>query len=678
MQFLYPAFLWALAALAIPIIIHLFYFRRFRRVYFTNVRFLREVKEETSARSRLRNLLVLLMRLLAVAFLVFAFAQPFLPTDTEVTAGRRAVSVYVDNSFSMSAGGEDRPLVERAKSRAREIVSAYGVEDRFHVLTNDFLGRRQRLLGKEEALEEISQIEIGPAVRQLSTVLARQRQALGTEDLINREAYVLSDFQTASSDLTPENIDTSVQVILLPLRAADERNVGIDSAWFEAPVPQLNQNNLLLVRVKNYSDEDVEDIRLSLDYNGQIKPEGLLSIPAGGTVTDSVFINIAQPGLGRATLRITDFPVTFDDTYYVTFRVADKVRVLNIHDGSPDRYLGAALSGLRVFDPTYTDSRNIDYGSLGDYGLVILSDLGTVTSGLATALRNYVNDDGGNLLVFPARSADLASYRTFLAGFPANELQAFTETPQEVSGINTDEFIFRDVFENRNSALRLPATTGNFPLTAYGGRNQENLLTYRGGGTALAKYSVGGGYVYLSAAPLSATYNNLSQNAEVFIPMLYKMAISSGSRRPAAYTIGSDEVITTERRQTSQDIVYRLRGPGEEFIPEQRIVGSRVFLSVGEDTREAGFYDLFRQPGETDDLFAFNYDRRESNPTHLDNEQLADLTNERVSIIEAGSDAALTARISERNQGRTFWRWCLIAALVFLGLETLLLRFWKV
>ena len=66
MQLLYPAFLLALAALAIPIIIHLFHFRRFKKVYFTNVRFLKEVKEETSNRSRLRNLLVLLMRLLAL------------------------------------------------------------------------------------------------------------------------------------------------------------------------------------------------------------------------------------------------------------------------------------------------------------------------------------------------------------------------------------------------------------------------------------------------------------------------------------------------------------------------------------------------------------------------------------------------------------------------------------
>jgi len=117
MLFQYPAFLFALAALAIPIIIHLFYFRRFKTVYFTNVRFLKEVKEETSARQKLRNLLVLLMRCLAVAALVFAFAQPFIPKDVEVRQGQKLVSVFVDNSFSMRAMSEDVPLLEKAKQR---------------------------------------------------------------------------------------------------------------------------------------------------------------------------------------------------------------------------------------------------------------------------------------------------------------------------------------------------------------------------------------------------------------------------------------------------------------------------------------------------------------------------------------------------------------------------------
>ncbi|NNE29623.1 MAG: hypothetical protein HKN16_08295, partial [Saprospiraceae bacterium] len=125
MQFLFPGFLFALFALAIPVLIHLFYFRRFKKVYFTNVKFLKEVKEETNSRRRLRNFLILLSRLFAFAFIIFAFAQPFLPLDQEVQKGKKAVSVFVDNSFSMNALSEDVPLINQAKQKAREIVQGF-------------------------------------------------------------------------------------------------------------------------------------------------------------------------------------------------------------------------------------------------------------------------------------------------------------------------------------------------------------------------------------------------------------------------------------------------------------------------------------------------------------------------------------------------------------------------
>ncbi|HXH20343.1 MAG TPA: BatA domain-containing protein, partial [Chitinophagales bacterium] len=140
MTFVNPLVLWALSLTAIPIIIHLFNFRRYKTVYFTNVKFLKEVTEETAVRSKVKHWLVLVSRILGIAFLVFAFAQPVIPLekDTAVAAGRRGISVYVDNSFSMSAETEDEQLLNRAVRRAREIANAYGDDDRFQLLTNEF------------------------------------------------------------------------------------------------------------------------------------------------------------------------------------------------------------------------------------------------------------------------------------------------------------------------------------------------------------------------------------------------------------------------------------------------------------------------------------------------------------------------------------------------------------
>ena len=102
MSFAYPGFLWALLSLAIPIIIHLFNFRRVQKIFFSNTRLLKQVKEETTKRRRIKNWLILLSRLLFLSFLVLAFAQPFLPASDQFSSGKNVV-LYIDNSYSMSA-----------------------------------------------------------------------------------------------------------------------------------------------------------------------------------------------------------------------------------------------------------------------------------------------------------------------------------------------------------------------------------------------------------------------------------------------------------------------------------------------------------------------------------------------------------------------------------------------
>ncbi len=675
MQFLHPNFLYALLALAIPIIIHLFYFRRFKKVYFTNVRFLKEVKEETSARRKLRNLLVLLMRLLALAFLVLAFAQPFLPKDTEVKKGEKAVSVFIDNSFSMSSLSEDVPLIEKARQRAREIVEAYGVEDRFQILTNDFEGRHQRLVSKEDALGLIEEVVISPAVKELSKTLNRQQQALELGATDNRIAYVISDFQRNVSDL--ENFrDTTFDINLIPLQSVQEKNISIDSCWFDAPVQMINQTNSLVIRVQNHSDEEEDNIRLSLKHEGQVKPVGTLTIPPRSSVTDTINITILKTGWHEAELNITDYPVQFDDQYYFTFNVARHIDVLVINETVENKFLKSAFAGVSYFRLNNQFSRNLNYSTFSDHQLIVVNGLAQVSSGLAAQLSEFVNN-GGNLLVFPPANANIASYASFLTEMKANELQSFERTERSVSDINTEEFVFADVFENRQSNLKLPVTQGNFKLSSFGSRGEERLLTYRDGSSYLGKYSLGQGHLYLCAAPLDNDLNNLVRSGEIFIPMLYKMAISTAKDRQIAYTIGQDDLIEADNNTDGGELVYKLKGKDEEFIPQQKITGPKVLLSINNQVRDAGFYDLYLRPDSTLARYAFNFDRKESELSYFNESDLENQLGPSMDIISTTARAGLTEVVGERSQGVILWRWCLILALIFLGLETLLLRFWK-
>ncbi len=677
MQFLYPSFLWALLALAIPIIIHLFYFRRFKKVYFTNVKFLKEVKEETSARRKVRNLLVLLSRLLAIAMLVFAFAQPFIPQDTEVQKGDKSVSIFIDNSFSMNALSEDVPLIEKAKQRAREVVNAYSVEDRFQIMTNDFEGRHQRLVSKEDALALIDEVQTTPSVKEISKTLTRQLQALNTGKLENKTAYVISDFQKNITDFQNFS-DTTMEVNLIPLQSVQEKNISIDTAYFDSPVQMLNQTNTLVIKVRNHSDEVAENVRLSLRHEGQTKPVGTLSIPARSSKTDTINITILRTGWHEAELTITDYPVQFDDTYYFSFKVAEEINTLVINETAGNKYLDAAFKGISYFKVTNQQSRSLDYAKFPTYQLVVLNGLTNISSGLASELKQYVSN-GGNLLVFPGVNANISSYKTFLNEFPANELVTLERAERSVSDVNTEEFIFKDVFENRSANLKLPVTKVNYKVTNFGGRGEERLLSYRDGSAFLSKYRNGQGNLYLCTAPLDEDQSNLVRNAEIFVPMLYKMAISTAKDTRIAYTIGKDEVIESNNAFTGTgEMKYKLKGKAEEFIPVQRAIGSKVVLGINNQISQAGFYNLYLNPTEKLDEFAFNFDRKESNLDYYNSTDLAEIAGDGIQIIEGTSAVDITQLIGERSRGIILWRWFIIAAIIFLIIEALLLRFWKV
>src|SRR5690349_16450291 len=122
MTFVSPVFLWALAAVAVPIIIHLFNFRRYKKVYFTNVKFLKELQQESKSKSRLKEILILIARCLAITCLVLAFCQPVIPdkNNTQKTSGATAISLYIDNSFSMVNITKQGPLFDLARNHARE------------------------------------------------------------------------------------------------------------------------------------------------------------------------------------------------------------------------------------------------------------------------------------------------------------------------------------------------------------------------------------------------------------------------------------------------------------------------------------------------------------------------------------------------------------------------------
>ncbi|MBA3648800.1 MAG: BatA domain-containing protein [Chitinophagales bacterium] len=676
MSFLYPTILFAFSAIAIPIIIHLFNFRRYKTIYFTNVRFLRDVKEKTDARSRLKHLLVLLCRILAIVFLIFAFAQPYIKNRTISQAvGRKAISIFIDNSFSMGQLASDVPLLEQAKLKAKQIVDAYSQDDQFQLLTEDFEGRHQRLVDKNEMYNLIKEIHLSPDTKYLSEIIARQKVALYKSNSPAKLLYVLSDYQKNFSDISNLKQDTSLQVSLVPISTAENENVYIDTCWLQSPVQIKGQPSLLFVQITNNSNHNIDNGRLTLKINNEIKAISNFSANLNTSIIDTLLYTITDNGWNQGELSIVDHPITFDDAYYFSYQVAEHLKVLVINESGNNPYLNAFFEKNSFFQTESSRLNQINYADLPGQQLIILNGIKELSTGLSAELKKFIAGSG-NLIVFPDEGISMNSYNQFLQSVNADQLKDFTIRKKTVNRINTQDQLFADIFQQIPENLFLPEANASFTLTNYTATNASQLLKFSDGTSFVSKYHFGNGTLYLFAVPLDKKNTDLPLNP-LFAPMLYKMAVSKEFFTPNSYIIGKNSEITVNSAFTTSDHVLHLKSNEDEFIPQQRLINNAITLLFGNDIKHSGFYALQDQAGTIKAQYALNYDRKESDLKFL---SLDDLKKSGASLgikILENSKRNLQEVIQGQHLGLPLWKVSIIFVLIFIALEILLLKFWK-
>lgn len=673
MQFLFPTFLWSLALIAIPIIIHLFYFRRYKEVYFTNVRFLKELVEETSSKNKLKNFLILISRILALAALIFAFAQPFKKSNDKQQLGSAAVSIYLDNSWSMNAKSAEISLFQLGKKKALEIINAYNESDKFQIISNDISGSNLRLVSKPEARDLLEQIAVGPQTQHLSKIYTKQVQSLSNYPSPSKHAFIISDFQQNIADL-PEQIDSSIKTHLIPLQLVEENNVSIDSAYFANPVVTLGQSNKLIIQLRNYGKSDIDNLRMSYTLNGQDYPAATISIKSSKTIIDTMPINITTKSWNELSLKITDYPIQFDDSYHLCFEVLDEIKVLLVYDKDQPQELLQYFKAIPNFKVTAQEQNKLDYSNFVNYHLIAICHLSTASSGLSAELKKAL-ESGTNVVVFPAPDLSPNSYKelTGAIGFPT--LGMFDRSKREASRINPEADLFDDVYANLNANIKLPITQGQYSFTP--NKSYEALVSNRDGTMLLLRYTVGQAMVYVCTSPFMSAYNDLSKSPEILIPFLFKASLSGAKKTKFSYTIGRDNVIEWKAINdlSSDDHRLSLHGP-EDFIPSVRIQQNKTLLEIYDQVSKSGVYQLLKNKDLLGKL-AFNDNRIESNLSLMSTESLTEQYGNRYDILSNAEGIDFTNLLQAKMQESPWWRWLLYAAILFLLVEGLLIRFFK-
>ena len=671
MEFLYPSVLWALAFLAVPIIVHLFHFRRFKKVFFSNVRELSELKKQTSARTKLRHRLVLSMRLLAVAALVIAFARPFIKPSERVSDSTKLVSIYVDNSLSMEAKEDHVTLLEKAVELAKGIVESYDRDARFQIVYNNAGTRQHFALDAREAQATLREIDFSPTFRSLDYVLNVQEELVKRENTSGVPVYLLSDFQKQLfKNLTKP--DSALRVYALPLRKKPVPNVYIDSVWWEAPVLWRGRTNTLLIRIVNDAENPAEKIRVELDYDGQIIPVGVVDIPARSSVIDTASVPIRKAGWQHAEVRIDDYPVRFDDSWYIAFEVPEYLRVLVLDQGSEIvPYVRAVFQSLGNVDVQVYTPLSVPYDQLGSFHLIILSEIKSLSSGLINTLANYA-EQGGAVVFIPHEEGQIESYNRFLQAFSAGILRREDPKDREVSEIQLHSTVFRDVFRR---AVQSPTRIKVHTAWRYALRpttRAEQMMRYRDIGPYFVRIPRGQGNLFVIAAPADPAQGDLVKRGEYFVPMLIKSLLSGRRQTDLAMVIGRDKWFPLTTPVQKKDPVFTLRGENYEQILEVRNRDGILHLGLTDPVDRAGIYSVIHE-GKPLRLVAFNYDRKESQMQLAPEEVMQSYFEVREEIEREG----VSEWIRRAEIGYPLWKYFLWLALLALLVEILLLRWFK-
>ena len=670
MNFLYPGFLFALLAVVIPIVIHLFNFRKFKEIYFSNVAFLREVKEQNSSREKLKNLLVLISRMLAIIFLVLAFARPFRSNvDAATFSKANMVSIYIDNSYSMGAVNKEGSLLDEAKRKAKEIVNSYAINDKFQLLTNDFEGQHQRLLNSSEFLQALENVKISPANKIAQQVINRQQSIFTGQ--YNRFAYLISDFQLGFVGQELIKKDSTTRVSLVKLAANAIPNIAVDSVWLLSPVQKPNTSEKIVVRVKNLGGEEVKNIPIKLTINNQQKAISSVSIKGYKAITDTISYNGLSAGWQKGSVSIKDFPITFDDELKFSFQVNAHQEVLAIN-GEPSPSLQALFSADSYFKYTAVAENTVNYGTLQRYSLIIINGLKNPSTGLANELKNYLNS-GGSVIIFPNTEIDLAVFSVFLTTLGLPAVQELTTEPTKVSSIALQHQLFKGVFEQLPKNLDLPNVNRYFSYQDGSRRVKENLLNLPAGKTFLAKYGVNNGEVFLAASGLIEKDGNLIKHP-LFVPLMYKIAFESAQQLPLFYTITEDNLLTLPAVKLGINQSITLHGESFEAIPELRQKQTKTLLYLADQVKKPGFYQV-QLADSVLAVVAFNSNRDESDMRFASEEALKAQfgDNNGVQFISTQKEN-ISSAIAVKNNGTELWKLCLILSLVFIATEIVLVR----
>jgi len=644
MQFKHPEFLYALFLLLIPIIVHLFHLRRFKKEVFTNVKFLKKVESQTRRSSQLKKWLTLLARLLALAAIVFAFAQPFIPQSQQALKEKETV-VYIDNSFSMQQKGKQGELLKQA---VQEVLQTLPDDMVLSVLTNDEEFRNETLA---ELKNKLLKIDYSPVEADFKTINLRAKRIFSQREETQKQFIAISDFQEKNFKENPE-IEEEIKTHFIQLKGEKQINFSIDSIYFS------DQNTQDLEIQLSASQLVSETLPISLYKSNQ---ELLAKSSAGFDEDSTAVANFSIPEEEtdlEGFITIEDQSLQFDNTAYFSLQKPEKIKIVAVNkDEKTGRFL-RRIFNKPDFDFIALNENAVDYNEFDHTDLIILNELENLPEGLINILEEHT-ENGGFITIIPAEEIEINTYNNLFQQLELGKINDFQEKELKITTINFSHPLYANVFEGEVDNFQYPKVKGSFDFI----NNGNSVLSFNNQKDFLTNVK----NTYLFSTALNSENSNFKQSP-LIVPTFYNMAKQSLKQPELAYTLGKNNKISLSVN-LEKDEVLHLENENDKFIPQQRRFNDKVEITLSELPEKAGIYQVFNQEEKIAHL-SFNYDRSENQMIFKD--------------LSAFSNSDFNHNIKEffeseinKNEVDHLWKWFVIFALIFLIIEVVLLKFLK-
>jgi len=669
MGFLFPLFLISGLALIIPLVIHLFNLRKYKRVDFPDTRFLRDIQLSTKRQARIQNKTLMIVRMLFLAMLVLAFAQPFFKSDSKGTKAGITV-VYIDNSYSMTLGAGQQSLLQKAVNKARDLIQKGDPGSRFLVLTNDKISATRPMM-RDEALKVLAGIRPVAKPATLNKVMGAVTAAKGNEQEEQWNVYLFSDMQDKAF-IGKEKIRYNGQgtVYFYPMQEKEAGNIYIDTAYFLSPNLDTRQPGELVIKVKRSGDPKENIANLKVSVGEQVRAVSSVVFDNDSMMLDTLALQLSATGWQPVSISLQDHPLSFDDTFRIAARTSPELSVLVVGDGTVNPYLQAAFRTYEGFKIQQQNSTAINKAEWKKQSLVILQNINIITPALELTVKERL-DNGQNVLLFPGTGGNISQLNQSLKKWGDISLAETDTSAQQVMSLQQAHPLLQDLFEKIPENVQLPLVTKRYPINAGLTANQQSLMSFRDGKPFLAEYTPGPGKLYICAAPLDDRSSNFAVSY-FFAPVLYKMAVQAGGNSVYAGTVGDNRPLWMPAGGDDSRKVWHMAAAGFDAIPPQRPAGSGSEIFAGSTAIHAGFYHLQHEALADTVLIALNNNNMESRLEFAGRKQVADLFAP-VKVNWLDEHSVNQAGWRQANAPFPLWKIAVILGLLLLAAETWLL-----